>query len=326
MSMGYLIGNWSRFYVVDENNRSLAKIELSGSLQDRTCKVQRIREGVPPPEVISLVQKALKTVDCVAVEDDTLARQLAKAAGSGVIALHGDVFRRLRLMFFRKGINKGHPIALATALQDKKEVDVQPDAVIRRLVDMLNIFDESHQFYGNFAETWYRNRFIDKKKKTTESNHNPMAKEELIVTDIDQLLGVLSDFQDKTRKALASICAEYAPNLCKIAGAVIAAKLIAEAGSLERLSMMPAGTIQLLGAKKAFFRALNTGSNPPKYGIVFSHPLIQNLPSRQRGKMARSLSCQIAIASRADQFTHRDIFAELQSKLKKRFHKLRMIS
>lgn len=326
MSVGYLIGNWSRFYVVDENNRSLARTELSGSLQDRTCKMRSIREGVPPPEVISLVQKALKAVDNIAVEDEALASNLEKAVGSGIIVLRGDIFRRLRLMFFRKGIKKGHPIALETALQDKKEADAQPDAVVHRLVDMLRFFDESYQFYENVVETWYKNRFLDKKRKITEDDHGLLRKEELVVTDIDQLLAVLSDLQEKTRKTVASICEGLAPNLCKVAGSVIAARLIAEAGSLEQLSMKSAGTIQLLGAKKAFFRALHTGSNPPKYGIIFSHPFIQNLPPDQRGKMARSLSCQIAIASRADQYTHRDISAELKAKLKKRFGELRMIS
>ena len=34
---------------------------------------------------------------------------------------------------------------------------------------------------------------------------------------------------------------------------------------------MPASTIQILGAEKALFRSLKTGSNPPKHGIIFQH-------------------------------------------------------
>jgi RNA processing factor Prp31 len=319
MSTGYLIGNWSRFYIVDENNRSVAKTEVSGSEQECTDKIRSLRKGVPPPEIVTMIREAGPLVDALVVEDEVLAKNLQGTTGYDVSASHSDMFRRFRLMFFKKGIHNRHPLALSTAREDKKEADAHPDMRIQRLVDMLTMYDESYQFYQNFRETWYEIRFTDRETPIIQPN---LVQEESLVRDIHDLLEVISALQKRTRKALASILKEYAPTLFKVAGPVIAAQLIAEAGSLERLATLSAGTIQILGARKAFFRAKHSGSPLPKFGIIFSHPYIQKLPSRHRGKMARFLSCQIAIASRADMFTQRDISGQLRIKLKKRFHQL----
>lgn len=312
MSTGYLIGNWSRFYVVDEKNRSLAKRELTGSTQERVEKIQKMREGIIPSEIVEMVKEALKSVDVIAVEDGGLASGLDERMKGKIVISQGDTFRNLRLMFFRKGIYKERDTVLLTALYDKREADSKPDAVIHRLVDMLKTFDESYQFYENFKETWYKDRFV----KSEEEAHSG---EELIIKGTDDLLKVFSHLQKKTQKRLASICKGYAPNLCSVAGIEVAARLIAEAGSLKRLSVLSAGTIQLLGSKK---RLTPARTRPPKFGIIFSHPLIQELPPEKRGKMARSLSCKIAIACRADQYTHQDISEELKAELERRFKEL----
>jgi len=91
-----------------------------------------------------------------------------------------------------------------------------------------------------------------------------------------------------------------APNAKEILGATIGARMIAKAGSLERLSTMAASTIQVIGAEKALFRALKTGSRPPKHGIIFQHPLIHSAPRWQRGKIARAIAAKVAIAARID--------------------------
>ncbi|MBI2127227.1 MAG: hypothetical protein HYU02_07970 [Thaumarchaeota archaeon] len=60
--------------------------------------------------------------------------------------------------------------------------------------------------------------------------------------------------------------------------------------------------MQVLGAEKALFRALKTGSRPPKHGILFQHEHVHGAPKWQRGKIARSLASKIAIAARVDAF------------------------
>jgi nucleolar protein 56 len=96
--------------------------------------------------------------------------------------------------------------------------------------------------------------------------------------------------------------AEEFPNLSALLGPKLACRIVRGAGGLERLSSMPSGTIQLIGAEKALFRHLNRGRKPPKHGIIFQEPLIHSSPKQFRGRIARRLSGSIAIAARLDHF------------------------
>ncbi|MFQ6055698.1 MAG: rRNA biogenesis protein, partial [Methanosarcinales archaeon] len=58
--------------------------------------------------------------------------------------------------------------------------------------------------------------------------------------------------------------------------------------------------IQLLGSEKALFRYLHGRGKSPKYGILFSHPLIQNSPQKHRGRIARTLASKLSIAAKMD--------------------------
>jgi len=92
------------------------------------------------------------------------------------------------------------------------------------------------------------------------------------------------------------------PNITAVLGAAVGARILAHAGSLKRLSSMPASTIQILGAEKALFRSLKTGANPPKHGILFQHAIVHAAPKWQRGKIARAIAAKAAIAARVDVF------------------------
>ena len=93
---------------------------------------------------------------------------------------------------------------------------------------------------------------------------------------------------------------ELAPNLRDIAGNALAAKLIGKAGGLEKLARMATSTVQLIGAEKALFRFLHGKGKSPKYGILYSHPLVQNAPMEHRGKIARTLASKLSIAAKID--------------------------
>ena len=93
---------------------------------------------------------------------------------------------------------------------------------------------------------------------------------------------------------------EIAPNITAVLGTTVGARILAKAGSLVKLSKMPASTIQVLGAEKALFRALKTGSNPPKHGLLFQHAVVHAAPRWQRGKIARAIAAKAAIAARVD--------------------------
>ena len=93
---------------------------------------------------------------------------------------------------------------------------------------------------------------------------------------------------------------QVAPNISAVLGTTVGARILAKAGSLNRLSTMPASTIQVLGAEKALFRSLKTGSNPPKHGLLFQHAVVHAAPRWQRGKIARAVASKAAIAARVD--------------------------
>ncbi|MEK6901736.1 MAG: hypothetical protein AABX37_05310 [Nanoarchaeota archaeon] len=95
---------------------------------------------------------------------------------------------------------------------------------------------------------------------------------------------------------------QYCPNLLELAGTTIAAQLIELGKGLKHLALLPSSTIQLLGAEKALFRHLKTGSRSPKHGIIINHPLVQNAKWKEKGKMARSLADKLSLCARLDYF------------------------
>jgi len=118
------------------------------------------------------------------------------------------------------------------------------------------------------------------------------------------------------------IARELCPNLSHLAGPAIAAKVVACAGDLQRLGRMPASTIQVLGAEKALFKHLRTGTKPPKHGVIFQHPDIGKSRRDVRGKIARALSTKMAIAARADAISKRFIAGKLKEDYDKKVKKI----
>ena len=115
---------------------------------------------------------------------------------------------------------------------------------------------------------------------------------------------------------------EMAPNVRAVAGALLGARLIAIAGSLQILAMRPASTIQVLGAEKALFRSLKTGARPPKHGLIFQHTLLHDAKRWQRGKIARVIAGKLAIAARADAFGGHYIGDRLKADINKRLEEI----
>jgi nucleolar protein 56 len=116
----------------------------------------------------------------------------------------------------------------------------------------------------------------------------------------------LSAMQERERlaqyvdKATSQIC----PNVHSLAGGMLAGRLLAKAGSLERLAEFPASTVQVLGAEKALFAHIRKGVKPPKHGVLFAHPAVQQAPRQLKGRISRLLANKLSIAAKMDFFGH----------------------
>jgi nucleolar protein 56 len=137
---------------------------------------------------------------------------------------------------------------------------------------------------------------LQKKSKGGKISNENLA----IVQSIAKQILDLFDLRNTLEKHVETQMETVAPNLSGILGHAVGARILARAGSLKRLASMPASTIQVLGAEKALFRSLKTGSQPPKHGLLFQHTLVHAAPRWQRGKIARAISTKAAIASRVD--------------------------
>lgn len=135
----------------------------------------------------------------------------------------------------------------------------------------------------------------------------------------------LSELRTNLSSTIENLMVTLAPNLKNILTATIGARLIAKAGSLAKLAQMPSSTIQIIGAEKALFRALKTGTRPPKHGLLFQHTSVNSAPKWQRGKIARAMSSKIAIAVRIDVYRNASLDSSLLDKLTKRIETIQKI-
>lgn len=67
---------------------------------------------------------------------------------------------------------------------------------------------------------------------------------------------------------------KIAPNISRLLGESIGARLLSHAGGLKNLAQLPSSTIQILGAEKALFRAIRKRGDTPKYGLLFNSSYI----------------------------------------------------
>ena len=116
---------------------------------------------------------------------------------------------------------------------------------------------------------------------------------------------------------LDSLVKSEAANLHAVCGFLLAAKLIALSGGVEKLARAPASRIQLLGAEKALFRHMRDNTRSPKHGVILMHPIVHSSPKELKGRMSRLLAAKISLAAKIDHFSHTDRGRELRSGLDK---------
>lgn len=124
------------------------------------------------------------------------------------------------------------------------------------------------------------------------------------VGEYARMIEGLYAYRNRLEKYIEALMKETAPNVSSIAGPILGARLIAKAGTLDRLASFPSSTIQVLGAEKALFKHIVKGTPPPKHGMLLQHPLVSSAGQNERGRVARILAAKLAIAARVDRFSH----------------------
>ncbi len=146
---------------------------------------------------------------------------------------------------------------------------------------------------------------------------DPEEKEYSILKEMAENELRLIGLNEKLLEYIKETSERLMPNITGMIDYKIAAELLSKAGSVEKLAVMPASTIQLLGAEKALFKHLKFGSKPPKYGALFKMQEIANANREDRGRIARVYATKLAIAARADAFSKNYIADRLNEDLKK---------
>lgn len=131
----------------------------------------------------------------------------------------------------------------------------------------------------------------------------------------------LDDEAAALRSHIERTAPEVAPNLTALAGAVLAARLIALAGGLKQLARKPAGTVQVLGAEEALFAHLRGRAPSPKHGVIFTHEAVSGTHPENRGSAARALAGKLSIAARIDHYAG-DRRPELETELHDRIERI----
>jgi len=208
------------------------------------------------------------------------------------------------------------------AINNIDDIDKSINILVKRLREWYELynpeFSNSIQNHEKFVELVLKKdkKELLKELKVNESMGADLKKDDLApILNLAKKIEELSRLRKEQEAYLERLMNKLCPNVTALAGATIGAKLIGKAGSLKKLVLFPASTIQLLGAEKALFRHLKTGARPPKYGIVHEHSLVSQAKRSEQGKAARMLADKISIAVKVDYFKGEPIGDRLKKEL-----------
>lgn len=280
------------------------------------CDKKGIKDKIIFPKKVEEISKKLRKID----KNEILAEEKKIAKGKEVIVNekrlsklgeyepNDPFFKDIEIQSETFGFTQDL-LQKVTLLQTTKKIDEKLESKDLQIVQMVNALDDLIQTSNLLSERFDIWSMIPTPKKKMQPFKNTFATVKKEIVSLEQQI-------EEDMNVVA-------PNVSKIAGSHIGARLIAISGSLERLATLPASTIQILGAEKALFRYKKEGGKPPKHGVIFQHPYINRSHKKVRGKISRILANKISIAAKADAFTHRDISKKLKDDLDKRVKEIR---
>ncbi|CAI49123.1 rRNA/tRNA 2'-O-methyltransferase complex protein Nop5 [Natronomonas pharaonis DSM 2160] len=233
------------------------------------------------------------------------------AVESGVAADEDDYYEQL------------HEAAVAATRAAVHEAETADD---QQLIHAVRAMDDTERVANELAERvteWAGDRY-DADGTGVEYAASLADADDLDDPQLRSLAERIRDLAaeaDDLRSHVERVTPEIAPNLARLAGPVLAARLIALAGGLKQLARKPAGTVQVLGAEEALFAHLRGRAPSPKHGVIYTHEAIQGTAPAHRGSAARALAGKLTIAARIDHYSG-ERNPELEADLRDRIERI----
>jgi nucleolar protein 56 len=241
------------------------------------------------------------------------------------------LFRQANILVTKRKVAESlnREYLVVQAINNIEEIDKVANNLSKRLREWYELYNpefsksiESHEKFSEIILKKKRKELLSELGLSEEQSMGADFSEKDIkpVMDLAEQISALFALRERQVKYVETSMKELAPNVEAIAGAMIGAKLLAIAGSLEKLALFPASTLQLLGAEKALFRHIKTGARPPKFGVIINHPFVAKAKPADKGKTARMLADKLSIAAKIDffkgEFRGEQMKKELEEKLK----------
>jgi nucleolar protein 56 len=197
----------------------------------------------------------------------------------------------------------------ATVTATREAVRERERADDQQLIHAVRSMDDADRTANELAERvaeWAGTLFDDAGTGVSGARavagRDPATAAERRVVSLATRVADLDDEAEDLRAFVERSAPAVAPNLSRMAGPVLAARLIALAGGLGELAKKPSGTVQVLGAEEALFAHLSGRAPSPKHGVIFTHDYVRNTRPADRGSAARALAGKLAIAARIDHY------------------------
>lgn len=332
--MIYIAACVAGIFAFDENNNLIKYKLFKKDPEEIAKKLEKFERGKDFPEF----QEVVKEVKGIITEQPNPATEYLKNNLRKIVTDVGFVKDQAELNQILTSVTIIRTKRKISGLERRDKLIIQTVSALNDMEKILNTMSERlRELYGlhypelkivdheKFAE--FVSKYGEREKfEEFEGSMGMKLKEGdiKILQNYAKRLKELYTLRKGLEKYLEKIVPKEIPNLDALLGSILAAKLLALAGSLERLAKMPSSTIQLLGAEKSLFKFLRDKGikKPPRFGLLYLHPDISNAKRELQGKVARLLSSKLTLAARADFYTKKNISKQLVEDYKKKLKEI----
>ena len=300
--------SWQSAAIVNENGDVLdAEINNARfSVHAAKDRLKLVANGQLPPEAIVLAERFQNAAPTAHGSDELPEFDVPQPTMNQM-----EIADEAALMLAKEGvaISAADPNRrLEHLLRASEELRTLHLTMEARLVEWVGLFLPSARFETNRSQVAGKLSDVDSLSdfasllQVEDAYEQPSDSEWKALRDWAVTVSNQARQLDRLEHAIRLLAQKHLPSTSTLVGPLLAARLCVEAHGRARLARLPSGTVQVLGAEKAFFSHLRSGTAPPKHGHIFMHPWISRSPRWIRGKIARMLASKISIAARLDAF------------------------